>query len=226
MDQILRLIVNCLIAGGAVGLIAAAYYAWRGKPYLRQRDPGRLAIASLIAAAIGIVGYVAMWAATPAASAPPIVTETRFESSSFPALAIDAPPGWWIEYNTAQSMVMIRKGEAPIAVAPAGLNIESSLLQNDAVLDRLIAEVGSAFEANGAKVEPPFVDSIGGLEAQRIIVRVDGGEVCSWVVKRGRRFVSSVQCFSRDGTTCRTACAPALERLRWTTPRGVATTAL
>jgi hypothetical protein len=226
MDLFVRTVVNSLIAAGILGLAGSAYYALRGRPYPPRRDPRRSAIVSLVMGAVGIVAYFAVPARVPAVAPRPIVTETRFESSGFPALAIEAPPGWRLDHDEAKRMVRILKGTGPIETAPSMLSIDTSLLEGEAVPDRLVGALRSEFEAHGTRVDAPFSDTLGQAEARGIVVHFPAGELCSWIVRRGRRIVSSVQCFSRDGASCRVACAPPLERLRWTTPSGVAATDL
>jgi hypothetical protein len=222
MDLLVRIVVNSLIASSVGVLLASAYYAVRGRPYAPRRDPRRLALASLFTAALGVAGHLAIRGAAPVPDAPPIVTETRFESARVPALAIDAPPDWRLEYDAAKRMVRLRKEAASIEAAPSTLTLDSSVLEDEAVLDRLIGAVRSAFESKGAKVEAPFADTIAGADARGLVVRFERGELCSWIVKRGRRFLTSVQCFSGDGATCRAACAEPLARLRWMKPSNVA----
>lgn len=53
----LQIMVNALFVGGALGLLAALYFAIRGKPYRPGRHPIRVLLASLVALAIATLAY-------------------------------------------------------------------------------------------------------------------------------------------------------------------------
>jgi hypothetical protein len=220
-----------LIIGGILGFIAAGWFARRGKPYRPGRHPVRFAVVSGASVVVGTLPhFVSQGFTEPKVAsfqgAEPTFSSARFDSSLAPAVAVEAPEGWRIEFDRQAQVVKVVKGQGEAANAPAVLSVDSSLLKDEAVPERLVKQMKPAFEQQGFSVEPAFPDSIGQAQAQGLVAHAGSGDLCSWVVKRGSHYVSSVQCFSRDGTNCRQACKPALQRLTWRRPSNVSTSDL
>lgn len=216
---LVRTLVTALFLGGLVGLVAAARFAMAGKPYPRKRQPGPLAIASVIALAVAGIGYLA----TPNETARPqyerVNNAREFKSSLNPSLALSAPSGWTLDFDSRQSMVTATH-------ETTGLAVYSAVLKEAVVPESLIAQLRPLFASQGLQVDgEPFADTVAGKAALGLVARTRDAAVCTWVVKRGTHFVSSVQCKTGAGDP-RAACRPALQQLTWLAPSDVEPSAL
>lgn len=146
------------------------------------------------------------------------VTERSFESSSSPALSLDAPEGWRIEFDAKAGNVVVVQGDTPAYQAPAFVVLTSNHLAEDVNLDSLAETFSMILEGQGflrtSRVPEPFRD----LPAMRTILRSDREQVCAWFVKRAAKYVTTAQCWSRSSTGCEQACAPVFATLKWGEP--------
>ncbi len=221
----LHALVVSLLVGAPAILLCAAYYVVRGRPYPPRRNPRRLAVIGLISGCLGIVVHYTTGSLNKAGRQETgfLSTEARFESDEDPAMAVEAPPGWSVQFDEKARMVKVIKGVVTAAEPPAMLGVDTSVLKNEADTERLATQLKPSLESKGFTVDgPPFSDRIGEAPAHGVVARWSTGELCSWVVKRGSHFVASVQCFSRTTASCRDACAPVLDRLHWRRPTDIA----
>ena len=144
-----------------------------------------------------------------------VVSERVFDSKDLPAVKLEAPDGWRIEFDSANRLVAAVQGSDPIATAKTVFQINSSTLSDDTDLDRILAIASKALEDRGMTRGDSFTETIDGLPARGRVLRGDTDDSCLWFVKRGPRFVSALICRSRSPTNAREACNPVLERLRW-----------
>jgi hypothetical protein len=213
----LRMTVGVLIGGGILGLFTALRYANRDEPYPRNRRPGPLALASALALALGVGGYVAVRGIVePRASF--VSTPLEFRSATNPSVDIVAPPGWRLAFDGQTATV---KGSKD-ADDGTTITIDSSLLDKEVVLGRLVEATKTAVTSRGVTVDGEiFSQILDGKSAMGFTAR--GGERLDavWIVRRGSHFASTIHCFSRAGTEPTQACRPVLDALKWVTPADV-----
>jgi hypothetical protein len=220
-----NLVVGALFTGALVLLLYAGYFAVRGRPYPPRRNPKRLAVVAVLSGTLGLLAHAATnpRAATNVTERGAVMSnEARFDSPKDPALTIDAPLGWTVQFDRPKHLVRVVKGDAASADPPAMLSIDTSLLKDEANTEHLAEGVRSALASRGFVVsEQAFPDIVAGMTAHGVIGHTATGDLCSWVVKRGLHYVASVQCFARGGADCRQACKPPLDRLHWRTPTDI-----
>jgi hypothetical protein len=143
------------------------------------------------------------------------VSDRAFDSQDLPAVKLEAPSGWRIEFDSANGVVAVVQGSDPIATAKTVFQINSSTLSNDADLDRILAMASKGLEDRGMTKGDSFSETIDGFPARGRVLRGDTDDSCLWFVKRGPRFVSALICRSRSPTNAREACNSVLDRLKW-----------
>jgi hypothetical protein len=141
-----------------------------------------------------------------------VVSETRFSSAGLPALSLDAPDGWKLEWNKAS-----RKLSA--ASDGARLLVSSAILTEAVDVEVLLAKLAETQRALGFEVGDTFTDRLGDLPAAGFLATGPVRSVCTWIVKRDTHLASSVICTAEGKQTAREACRALLARLRWRTPR-------
>jgi len=147
---------------------------------------------------------------------PPIVpadeiTETRFVSAAPPAVRVDAPHGWRIAFAEDSRRLTIADGAGDVLV------MFSRQLDENGSASGVRTAVRSELEGRGLKTVE-FEDSIDGKPALGLIAVEAESAIASFVVDRGGRYVSVVQCRSPRDRDARAACRPVLAQLRWVTP--------
>lgn len=215
--------IAVLLAGGAIGLLSAAYYLVSGRPYRARRNPRAMALVSVASLAIGALSFwLTLGLREPRATAPTLVhTDKRFSSSTNPSLTLDAPEGWRIEFDRPKGLVSVVKGTLPASEAPAVLTVDSFLLQGTD-FHRAMVEIKPLLEREGLTMERSASEPLSGKPSMLFSVRTQGVSVSNWLVKRETPLWSSVKCITRDGSDPRAACAAVLERLKWQTPTDLA----
>ncbi len=144
-----------------------------------------------------------------------VVSDRDFDSKQLPAVKLEAPDGWRIEFDSAKGLVAAVSGSDPIATAKTVFQVNSSTLSDDADLDRILAISSKSLVDRGMTTGDTFTETIDGLPARGRVLRGDTDETCLWFVWRGPRFVSALICRSRIPTNAREACKSVIERLRW-----------
>jgi hypothetical protein len=214
-ELFVRAAIFGLAIAGVAGLALAANEARKGRPYRGGRHPRRLAI---VAGGLFVCAGVARLVVhhRPAKA----ITETHFQSDDLPALALDAPTGWVLEFEPKAGALKAVRRQAP---EEGAVMITSSLTKDDVVLQALMDRLTPLLARQGFTVQGAAVAAnLGGVPAQLLVARgSDGGELCNWYARRGKHFISSIQCASHTATSCRDACAPVLDRIRWIEPEGV-----
>jgi hypothetical protein len=212
---------NVALGVGLVLLLRAVVerLGWR-RPRRRPVDPRRLWALGLALTGAGVLGHSvgSRWftVARPLdTSAPVSLDSSHFDSRMPPALAVRAPPGWSVEY--------LAKNDQIIVTGPGALLVLTSTLTEEEVTPDFISRELAPFEEAGATVNRLSPEGVSRLEAARFLVKDPSGpgDVCLWIVKRGRRFFTTAMCSGRDAD-CWTACNPVLDSLAWRVPAGVA----
>jgi hypothetical protein len=143
-----------------------------------------------------------------------IVTERAFDSNELPAVKLEAPEGWRLEFDSVKrSIVAIRRKDW---VSPATtFRVMSSVISDEPDVDRMLAMTSKGLEDRGLTKGDSFRETIDGLSAAGRILHNETEEVCLWFVKRGPHLASALMCESRRPMNAREACKPVLERLKW-----------
>ena len=141
-----------------------------------------------------------------------VVSESRFSSAGLPALSIDAPEGWKLEWN--------KVGRKLTATGDGARLLVSTAILNEAVdAEALLAKLAETQRALGFEVGDTFRDRLGNLPAAGFLATGPVQSVCTWMVKRDTHLASSVICTAEGKQTAREACRALLAKLRWRTPR-------
>ena len=141
-----------------------------------------------------------------------VVSATRFSSAGLPALSLDAPDGWKLEWN--------KVGRKLTATGDGARLLVSSAILTEAVdVDALLAKLAETQRALGFEVGDTFRDRLGDLPAAGFLATGPVRSVCTWMVKRDTHLASSVICTAEGKQTAREACRALLAKLRWRTPR-------
>lgn len=197
----------------------------------RRGQPGqraRLAVAA-VALAVALAGALwlkPMWAPQRDPDHARVVRSSReFRSHAPPGIALRAPDGWNLSFDEEHGIVSGERGDVSHPDW-AVLVISSTLLDDEFDLDRHAALVVSQFTDTSefALERGAVVTELAGRPAIQIIKkhRGNGARLCTWSVKRGRRFASLVECSAGgDGDDPCTACNDALAQLEWLRPAGV-----
>lgn len=175
-----------------------------------------------VGAAIFLVGLAARLLAAdalkpierppPPPSAPvEVITETRFSSAAPPAISIDAPSGWRVSFESDARRVTLADGQGNVLV------IFSRQLDENGSASGVRSAVRADLEKRGLTTVE-FEDSIDGKPALGLIAEESASAIASFVVDRGGRYVSVVQCRAPRDRDARAACRPALTQLHWVTP--------
>ena len=141
-----------------------------------------------------------------------VVSATRFSSAGLPALSLDAPDGWTLEWNKV-SRKLTATGDG------ARLLVSSAILTEAVHAEALLAKLAETQRALGFEVGDTFRDRLGDLPAAGFLATGPVRSVCTWMVKRDTHLASSVICTAEGKQTAREACRPLLAKLRWRTPR-------
>jgi hypothetical protein len=141
-----------------------------------------------------------------------VVSPTRFSSAGLPALSLDAPDGWKLEWNKP-SRKLTATG------AGARLLVSTAILTETVDAEALLAKLAETQRALGFEVGDSFSDRLGDLPAAGFLATGPTRSVCTWMVKRDTHLASSVICTAEGKQTAREACRALLARLRWRTPR-------
>jgi len=147
---------------------------------------------------------------------PPVVpadeiTETRFVSASPPALRVDAPNGWRIAFAEDTRRVTIANGAGDV------LSIFSRQLDENGSASAVRTAVRADLDKRGLTTVE-FEDAIDGKPALGVVAVEGESAIASFIVDRGGRYVSVVQCRAPRDRDAREACRPVLSQLRWVTP--------
>lgn len=141
-----------------------------------------------------------------------VASATRFSSAGLPALSLDAPDGWKLEWNKA-SRKLTATGDG------ARLLVSTAILTEAVDPERLLGKLAETQRALGFEVGDTFRDRLGDLPAAGFLATSPARSVCTWMVKRDTHLASSVICTAEGKQTAREACRALLARLRWRTPR-------
>ncbi|MET0592464.1 MAG: hypothetical protein ABW133_07185 [Polyangiaceae bacterium] len=148
--------------------------------------------------------------------APTVLTDRAFDSEGSPALALEAPAGWRIEFDSVHRLLrVVRDGEGEIG---AVMQINSTVLSEDANIDQMLAEMSHQLQKQRMSVGDAFTESIDGKHALGVTLVGADERKCIWLVKRQPRYVSAVLCATRERVDIRQVCRPALERIKWREP--------
>ncbi len=172
--------------------------------------------------AIFLVGFAARLLAAdalqPIARPPPPpsapteeITETHFVSAAPPAVAIDAPSPWRISFDSGTRRLTLADGLGDV------LAIFSRQLDDNGSASGVRSAVRADLESRGQKTVE-FEDSIDGKPALGLIAVEGESAIASFVVDRGGRLVTVLQCRAPRDRDARAACRPALAQLHWVTP--------
>lgn len=147
---------------------------------------------------------------------PAVLTDRAFDSEGSPAVALEAPPGWRIEFDAPHRMLrVIRDGEDDLG---AVLQIHSTVLSEDANIDQMLAEMSRQLQKQRMSVGDAFTENIDGMHALGVTLVGADERKSIWLVKRAPRYVSAVLCATRERVNIRQVCRPVLERLKWREP--------
>jgi len=139
------------------------------------------------------------------------ITETRFVSANAPAVRIDAPPAWRIAFAEDSRRLTVADGAGNVLV------IFSRQLDEAGSASGVRTAVRGELEGRGLKTVE-FEDTIDGKPALGLIAEESESAIASFVVDRGGRYVSVLQCRAPRDRDARAACRPVLTQLRWVTP--------
>jgi hypothetical protein len=147
---------------------------------------------------------------------PPVVpadelTEARFVSAGAPAVSVDAPLGWRIAFAEDSRRLTMADGAGDVLV------IFSRQLDEQGSASSVRTAVRSDLEGRGLTTVE-FEDAIDGRPALGLIAVEGESAIASFVVDRGGRYVSVLQCRAPKDRDARAACRPALAQLHWLTP--------
>ncbi len=143
-----------------------------------------------------------------------IVTDRAFDSNELPAVKLEAPEGWHLEFDSVKrSVVAVRRRDWVSAATT--FRVMSSVISDDPDVDRMLATTSKVLEDRGLTKGDSFRETIDGLSAAGRVLHNETEEVCLWFVKRGAHLASGLTCESRRPMNAREACKPVLERLKW-----------
>jgi hypothetical protein len=147
---------------------------------------------------------------------PTVLSDHAFDSDGSPAVAIEAPAHWRVEFDSAQRLLrIVRDGEAELG---AVLQINSTVLSDDANVDQMLAEMSRQLQKQRMSVGDAFTENIGGVHALGVTLIGADERKCVWLVKRQARYVSAILCATRERTDVRQICRPVLDRIKWRAP--------
>jgi hypothetical protein len=191
-------------------------------------NPARHRRTAALAIGIGVVGLLATKRLTQPSSHPvsesgskssgpvqTLVSARSFDSNDQPAVAIEAPEGWRVEFDGSQRLLMVVKGTEPNADAAAVFQVKSASLSDQLDIDKMQRITTNELKRQGWTVGDPFSDNIDGRSAIGFTAAGAEEKKCAWFVKRGAKHVSVLMCVSRDATDPKDACHPVLGRLKW-----------
>jgi hypothetical protein len=147
----------------------------------------------------------------------PIVSERAFDSNELPAVRLDAPEGWRLEFDSVKRSVLAVRRKDWVSAATT-FRVMSSVISDAPDIDRMLAISSKALEDRGLTKGDSFRETIDGLSAVGRVLHNQTDEVCLWFVQRGPHLASGLICESRRPMGAREACKPVLERLRWREP--------
>jgi hypothetical protein len=185
-----------------VGAVALFVVAAAGAAFLVLRTPVESGTSAIPGAAPAGSG---------SADTGEVASPTRFSSAGLPALSLDAPDGWKLEWNKA-SRKLTATGDG------ARLLVSTAILTEAVDPERLLAKLAETQRALGFEVGDTFRDRLGDLPAAGFLATSPARSVCTWMVKRDTHLASSVICTAEGKQTAREACRALLARLRWRTP--------
>ena len=123
----------------------------------------------------------------------------RFSSARLPALSLDAPDGWTLEFD--------KKGHKLTASSEAARLLVSTAVLIGGGRRRVAApRLAETQRALGFEVGATFTDRIGDLPAAGFLATGPTRSVCTWMVKRDTHLATSVICTADGKPTARDAC--------------------
>lgn len=221
--DIVRFLMGLPYIAGALGIFLAI-----GKG--RKGEPNATAFAA-ISVGLFIVGLAlnqlvkTQDQASPHGPPPIEVTETSFSSTDFPALSVKAPAGWRLHYEAEHGLVTLVKDHEGL-FADTSLQLKSSLYDEVLELDQMSYELGEGMRAFGLLDDEEILDPVQGVVAglpaiEQKVRYATGGSFCVWVVKRGKRFATTIQCMAREDRSACDTCRPIVDSIEWMRPYGV-----
>jgi len=228
VQRIIPIVLAAIAALAAVtflGVLLAARGPLPAQARVFRRRVGAVALFVVVAAGAAFIvlrtpvesGPSALPGAAPSGSGPDdagegeVVSASRFSSARLPALSLEAPDGWKLEFEKA-SRKLTATGEG------ARLLVSSAILTEPVDAEALLAKLAETQRALGFEVGDTFRDRLGDLPAAGFLATSPARSVCTWMVKRDTHLASSVICTAEGKQTAREACRVLLAKLRWRTP--------
>lgn len=231
-SSVQRIILVVLAAIAALGAVTFLGVLWTARGPLSaqarifRRRVGAVAAFVVVAAGAAFVvlrtpvesGTSALPGLAPAVSGPgdagegEVTSASRFSSAGLPALSLDAPDGWTLQWN---------KGSRKLTATSDGarLLVSTAILTEAVDAERLLAKLAETQRALGFEVGDTFRERLGDLPAVGFLATGPVRSVCTWMVKRDTHLASSIICTAEGKRTAREACRPLLAKLRWRAPQ-------
>ncbi len=211
LDLVLMLVMS--IGFGMV--IVAIRGPRRGRWTVEQRK--KLGMAGGAVFAVGLAArLLAADSLQPIARPPPpapppadTITDRSFSSPAPPAVSIDAPDGYALSFAPDSRRLTLGDN------AGTTLVIFSRQLDAGGTAASVLATLRAELQKAGIATTE-FADSVDGRPALGLVASDGASGVASFVIDRGANYVSVLQCRAKGDA--RTACRPALLKLKWLTP--------
>jgi hypothetical protein len=221
----LQVVFGVLTIAGVVVLVGAFVprrstgdlQARRESARVAQRSRRDRAIVGCVALTLGIAGQLVRRSFTGANRRDSTIsTATEFSSGDFPAIELTTPTGWQLRtvlpagnvwaYGSSHQMLSIR-----------------SELSEEVFEPRKLADV---FKQSGramglGDMEDTREAIVSGLPALVVGMHASDGENAIFIVKRGRRFSTTLTCSVPPNEDPHTGCQAVIERIKWIRPANV-----